>query len=178
MTTQEGHEVSAQPEKAEKLSFGRVKWFNNRAGYGFLTVTSGEFKDDDVFAHHSAIQVSKEQYRYLVQGEYVQFSLCEINNNNHKWQANNIRGIDGGMLMCETRLVSRDTSMTESQEQPQRTDRRNAHQADDDGYYTRPRVPRVSQRHSDDEWSQIKRRPPRVPRSRTGEQSKSQVSDS
>jgi cold shock CspA family protein len=178
MTTQEGHEVSAHPEKAETVTFGRVKWFNNRAGYGFLTVTSGEFKDDDVFAHHSAIQVSKEQYRYLVQGEYVQFSLCEINNNNHKWQANNIRGIDGGLLMCETRLASRDNSMTDSHDQPPRPDRRNSHQgADDDTYYTRPRVPRTQQRHSDDEWSQIKRRPPRVVRSRPVEQSKVAMSD-
>ena len=177
MSTQEGLEVSAHPEKAETVTFGRVKWFNNRAGYGFLTVTSGEFKNDDVFAHHSAIQVSKEQYRYLVQGEYVQFSLCEINNNNHKWQANNVRGIDGGMLMCETRLVSRDMSMSEPNEQT-RPDRRNTHQADDDTYYTRPRVVRPAQRHSDDEWSQIKRRPPRVTRQRGGEQSKSTTSDS
>jgi cold shock CspA family protein len=177
MTTQEGHEVSAHPEKAETVTFGRVKWFNNRAGYGFLTVTSGEFKDDDVFAHHSAIQVSKEQYRYLVQGEYVQFSLCEINNNNHKWQANNVRGIDGGMLMCETRLVSRDTSMVESQDQPPRPDRRSSHQTDDDGYYTRPRVPRTQQRHSDDEWGQIKRRQPRVVRPRNVEQTKAPMSD-
>jgi len=178
MSTQEGHEVSAHPEKAETVSFGRVKWFNNRAGYGFLTVTSGEFKDDDVFAHHSAIQVSKEQYRYLVQGEYVQFSLCEINNNNHKWQANNIRGIDGGMLMCETRLVSRDMSMSESSEQPPRTDRRAAPQTDEAGYYTRPRAPRTQQRHSDDEWSQIKRRPPRLVRSRNVDPSKSTMTDS
>ena len=174
MSTQEGHEVSTHPEKAETVSFGRVKWFNNRAGYGFLTVTSGEYKGDDVFAHHSAIQVLKEQYRYLVQGEYVQFSLCEINNNNHKWQANNIRGIDGGMLMCETRLVSRDTSMAESHDTA-RPDRRNAHQVDEDSYYVRPRVPRVSQRHSDDEWSQIKRRPQRVVRSRNVEHSKAPV---
>ena len=163
MTTQEGHEVSAQPETAEKLSFGRVKWFNNRAGYGFLTVTSGEFKDDDVFAHHSAIQVSKEQYRYLVQGEYVQFSLCEINNNNHKWQANNVCGIDCGMLMCETRLISRDQSMTEPQE-PSKMDRRGSHPSEEENYYTRPRTQRVTTRHTDEEWNQIKRRQPRVVR--------------
>ena len=163
MSTQEGHEVSAHPEKAETVTFGRVKWFNNRAGYGFLTVTSGEFKDDDVFAHHSAIQVSKEQYRYLVQGEYVQFSLCEINNNNHKWQANNVCGIDCGMLMCETRLISRDQSMTEPQE-PSKMDRRGSHPSEEENYYTRPRTQRVTTRHTDEEWNQIKRRQPRVVR--------------
>jgi len=168
MSSQEGHEVSAQPEKAEcGVTYGRVKWFNNRAGYGFVTVTSGAHKNDDVFVHHSAIQVSKEQYRYLVQGEYVQFSLCEINNNNHKWQANNVCGIDSGMLMCETRLLSRDTSMTEPQESS-KLDRRSSHPSEEENYYTRPRAPRVTTRHTDEEWSQIKRRPPRTTRPRNG----------
>lgn len=168
MSSQEGHEVSAQPEKAEcDVTYGRVKWFNNRAGYGFLTVTSGTHKNDDVFVHHSAIQVSKEQYRYLVQGEYVQFSLCEINNNNHKWQANNVCGIDCGMLMCETRLISRDQSMTEPHE-PSKLDRRVSYPSEEENYYTRPRAPRVTTRHTDEEWNQIKRRPPRSVRPRNG----------
>jgi cold shock CspA family protein len=47
---------------------GRVKWFNNKAGYGFITVTSGPKTDSDIFVHHKAINVSVEQYRYLVQG--------------------------------------------------------------------------------------------------------------
>ena len=50
---------------------GRVKWFNNKAGYGFVTVTNGHHLDKDIFVHHSAINVSSEQYKYLVQGEYV-----------------------------------------------------------------------------------------------------------
>jgi len=57
---------------------GRVKWFNNKAGYGFITVTDGSHSGSDIFVHHSAIGVSSEQYRYLVQGEYVEFGLSTV----------------------------------------------------------------------------------------------------
>ena len=88
---------------------GRVKWFNNKAGYGFITVVSTPSTDDsvdkntDVFAHHSSIQVNEEQYRYLIQGEYVQFSLSAHDSGDHKYSASNISGIGGGALLCETR---------------------------------------------------------------------------
>jgi CspA family cold shock protein len=82
---------------------GRVKWFNNKAGYGFITVTDGSQSGSDVFVHHSAVGVSNEQYRYLVQGEYVEFSMSTLENSTHKFQASNVTGIKGGKLMCETR---------------------------------------------------------------------------
>ena len=82
---------------------GRVKWFNNKAGYGFITVTDGERSDTDVFVHHSAINVENQQYKYLVQGEYVEFVLIKTTSGDHEWQASNVSGIKGGKLMCETR---------------------------------------------------------------------------
>ena len=81
---------------------GRVKWFNNRAGYGFVTVLNEDRKGEDVFAHHSGIKVDQEQYRYLVQGEYVSFRTSRSDSKDHKWQATDVRGILGGKLMCET----------------------------------------------------------------------------
>ena len=86
---------------------GRVKWFNNRAGFGFVTVLDGPQKDEDIFAHHSGISVNDEQYKYLVQGEYVQFELRQSDNSAHPYQAGNIRGVMEGMLMCETRATMR-----------------------------------------------------------------------
>jgi len=82
---------------------GRVKWFNNKAGYGFITVTDGSKSGNDVFVHHSSIRVDSEQYKYLVQGEYVEFGLSETKTETHEFQAGEVSGIKGGKLMCETR---------------------------------------------------------------------------
>ena len=90
------------PSSAERL-VGRVKWFNNKAGYGFITVTDGERSGSDVFIHHSAIRVENQQYKYLVQGEYIEFELVRTTSTEHEWQASNVNGIKGGKLMCETR---------------------------------------------------------------------------
>ena len=46
---------------------GMVKWFNNKSGFGFITVCSdGEFAGKDIFAHYSSIRVTNSQYKYLV----------------------------------------------------------------------------------------------------------------
>ena len=86
---------------------GQVKWFNNKAGYGFITVSDGEYSGKDIFAHYSTINVADSQYKYLVQGEYVEFVLSVSTNSSHEYQATKISGIKGGMLMCETRQMNR-----------------------------------------------------------------------
>tara|TARA_B100001121_G_C18185609_1_gene387718 strand:- start:146 stop:538 length:393 start_codon:yes stop_codon:yes gene_type:complete len=95
-----------QQEESEVYS-GRVKWFNNKAGFGFITVmgsdTKGSHYSEDVFVHHSGVQVDEEQYKYLMQGEYVQFNLRKSDSEKHPYQAGNVRGMWGGKLMCETR---------------------------------------------------------------------------
>ena len=78
-----------------KNNQGVVKWYNNKTGYGFI-----KYDDSDVFVYHSAIVVEKEQFRYLVEGEYVSFS---IEDRNGKQVAANVCGVGGGRLMCETR---------------------------------------------------------------------------
>lgn len=89
---------------------GRVKWFNNKTGFGFISVVGGndQFKDaSEVFVHHSAVMVSQEQYRYLVEGEYVEFSIVTMESGEHKFQAGDVRGVKGGKLFCETRHEQR-----------------------------------------------------------------------
>lgn len=105
---------------------GRVKWFNNKAGYGFISVTDGPRSGSDIFVHHSSISVESEQYKYLVQGEYVEFNLKTMENSTHEFQATNVKGIKGGKLMCETRRDVRtarndyrSTNTNNSQEQSQ-----------------------------------------------------------
>lgn len=93
---------SSDSSSSEKFT-GRVKWFNNKAGYGFVTVTDGSKSGSDVFIHHSAIKVDAEQYKYLVQGEYVEFTLATVEGGKHEFQAGEVCGIKGGKLMCETR---------------------------------------------------------------------------
>jgi CspA family cold shock protein len=87
---------------------GQVKWFNNKAGYGFITATEGD-STLDIFAHHSAIRVNEEQFKYLVQGEYVQFKKITSESGTHEFQAGEISGVGGGKLMCETRNAIRDS---------------------------------------------------------------------
>lgn len=91
---------------------GRVKWFNNKAGYGFITVTDGDRSGSDVFVHHSGVVVGSEQYKYLVQGEYVSFTLTHTPGGTHEYQAGDVSGINGGKLMCETRREFRQTRTT------------------------------------------------------------------
>jgi CspA family cold shock protein len=88
---------------------GRVKWFNNKAGYGFITVTDGSKTGSDIFVHHSAINVADQQYKYLVQGEYVQFSLLATQGGVHEFQASCVCGVNSGKLMCETRNENKST---------------------------------------------------------------------
>ena len=81
---------------------GRVKWFNNKAGYGFITATR-DGAETDIFVHHSNVMVVNEQYKYLVQGEYVEFIIISTEEGPHKFKASEVSGINGGKLMCETR---------------------------------------------------------------------------
>ena len=54
-----------------KKVIGKVKWFNNEKGYGFI-----EYEDlDDIFVHYSAI--IKEGYKTLKEGALVSFKLIE-----------------------------------------------------------------------------------------------------
>ena len=91
---------------------GRVKWFNNKAGYGFITVTTGPKEGSDIFVHHSGISVVSEQYKYLVQGEYIEFSMDLLKDSAHELQAVKVSGINGGKLMCETRREFRQTRVS------------------------------------------------------------------
>lgn len=87
---------------------GKVKWFNNKAGYGFITVSDEcEYTGNDIFTHYTAIKVTNSQYKYLVQGEYVQFDLVKSTSGPHEYKAMSVTGIKGGELMCETRTSTR-----------------------------------------------------------------------
>jgi len=51
---------------------GKVKWFNNAKGYGFI---NEDGKTDDLFAHYSAIQM--DGYKTLKAGQAVNFEIIQ-----------------------------------------------------------------------------------------------------
>ena len=111
MTSATESEITNTVTKEKRVN-GVCKWFNNKSGYGFLTVTEGETKDSDIFVYHSSLQVGNEnQYKYLVQGEYVDFTVSNVDSSKsqgkYEYHATNVTGINGGKLMCETRNEAR-----------------------------------------------------------------------
>jgi CspA family cold shock protein len=59
------------------MSKGKVKWFNEAKGYGFIQQAEG----DDVFVHFSAIV--GDGYRTLAEGETVEFEITESDGRPH-----------------------------------------------------------------------------------------------
>ncbi|HYT05133.1 MAG TPA: cold-shock protein [Gemmatimonadales bacterium] len=51
------------------MAKGKVKWFNDAKGYGFIEQEGGE----DVFVHFSAIQM--DGFKTLVEGQIVEFEV-------------------------------------------------------------------------------------------------------
>jgi len=53
------------------MTKGRVKWFNDQKGYGFIEVEGSK----DVFVHHSSIQ--GEGFKSLKEGDEVEFEIVQ-----------------------------------------------------------------------------------------------------
>lgn len=65
---------------------GRVKWFNNEKGYGFIEIGAGV--GEDVFVHYSAIE--QDGYKSLNEGDVVEFTLIKTAKGN---QAINVKEV-------------------------------------------------------------------------------------
>ncbi len=98
--------TATQTTNDESKCTGIVKWFNDKTGFGFITAIDGDHATKDIFTHYSTITVSNSLYKYLVQGEYVEFSVVATKNDKHELQSMNVTGIKGGPLMCEPRSLN------------------------------------------------------------------------
>ena len=53
------------------VMIGKVKWFNNTKGYGFIEYS----EDEDIFVHYSAIEL--DGYKTLSEGDLVHYELLK-----------------------------------------------------------------------------------------------------
>ena len=53
------------------IKVGKIKWFNNEKGYGFIEGDNGE----DIFVHYSAIK--QDGYKSLSENQIVEYELLE-----------------------------------------------------------------------------------------------------
>jgi len=92
--------VEEEPQCGQDVGkyIGQCKWFNDTYGYGFVTVCDGKEKGKDVFVHHTGIKPLNSNYRTLKKGEYLTFDLEA---GAKGLQAVNVKGINGGPLMCD-----------------------------------------------------------------------------
>jgi len=71
------------------MSEGKVKWFNPRKGYGFISTTDGQ----DVFVHYS--NVAGEGYKTLKEGDQVTFDIVEGEKGLRAENVESSQGVDG-----------------------------------------------------------------------------------
>lgn len=102
MTEQQDNAIETETETEVERFVGCVKWFDNKKGYGIISIMELQHKNEDVFAHHTEVTTKTQQYRYLVAGEYVTCEVTRSVNKSVKFSASGIKGILGGNLMCET----------------------------------------------------------------------------
>lgn len=62
---------SHRQKEANRMARGKVKWFNDTKGFGFIQQESGE----DVFVHYTAI--TGEGFKTLKEGEEVEFEITQ-----------------------------------------------------------------------------------------------------
>lgn len=90
------------------MQTGKVKWFNNAKGYGFILADSG---NEDLFAHYSSIQM--DGYKTLKAGQAVCFDTKPGDKGTH---AINIQAIEAAGTTTQTENADKVLGSTETSE--------------------------------------------------------------
>jgi CspA family cold shock protein len=59
----------------ELMATGKVKWFSDSKGYGFIEADGEENGSKDIFVHYS--EIARDGHRTLTPGQLVEFELTE-----------------------------------------------------------------------------------------------------
>jgi cold shock protein len=95
--TNQNSDANTTPAVTIGEHLGRVKWFNSKLGYGFIT-TNLNNEDHDIFIHQSNVRPNQSRYRTLREGEYVSLNVSESGETR---QAIDVTGVNGGPLNCD-----------------------------------------------------------------------------
>lgn len=117
--------MASEQQTTDRVS-GRVKWFDNRKGFGFINNLSN---GNEMFVHHSGLNSSNGVFRTLYPGEYVEFSVRHDSQTNRDC-AVDVTGIQGGPLFCEN------TSIRLMLRRSKPTSEKSSSQKNADGYQT------------------------------------------
>ena len=71
------------------MKLGKIKWFNNEKGYGFI---EGNL-DEDIFVHYSSIK--QEGYKSLSEGQIVEYELLKTDKG---LQAKNVKEVSNATV--------------------------------------------------------------------------------
>ena len=71
------------------MKLGKIKWFNNEKGYGFIEGND----EEDIFVHYSAIK--QDGYKSLSEGQIVEYQLLETKK---ELQAINVKEVSNATI--------------------------------------------------------------------------------
>lgn len=84
-------------------NIGRIIWFDQKKGFGFVMVGEGTEEHKEVFFHFSSIH-SVNSFKKVYPGEYVSLDIEENENTGDpkkKYNGKNITGVNGGPLLVD-----------------------------------------------------------------------------
>lgn len=114
-----------QSETTAQRMIGRVKLFNSRRGFGFITgdVFDPVAAQKDYFFHFSSVEPQSDNYYvYLRTNEYVEFELKETDNEDpsKRFVATSITGLNNGPLLMDAPRRLQTSRRTQPDRRPRR----------------------------------------------------------